>query len=212
MTWQGHILPEHHIEHVFTVDDTKYFKFTDVFNIPCERAMDALQIYEEFKNRIDNEFLKVHLKAKDKIYNSNPIKLFEIKKLDDQLRERLTMAMPPNRIIENLATVLYFDETENPYKYDRAYAERKKTKWREGKLKDVEGVEKAYDFFLSQRLLDLMPSLDLPEEDIQSYLRIAQLVDNQHLKTIYSNLSSKEQNNALFKTHWFTNDLKETSV
>lgn len=193
-------MPEHHIEHAFTCGDTPYFHFTDAFNIPVERCMDALHVYQEFKNRTDDVFLKAHCAAKQNLYNQNPIKLFEIKKLDDQLMERLEMALPPPRIIENLAAVYYFDESENPYKFDRAYAEKKKEKWRKEKITDVEGVEKPADFFLFLQLGVLLPSLNLDEDDIRNYLTIAQMMDREHLTTISNLLSSNQRNHPLFKS------------
>lgn len=212
MNWNGNIIPEHHIEHVFTCGGTPYFRFTDAFSIPCERAMDAIHVYQEFKNHTDDEFLMLHCLAKKKLYEANPIKLFEIKKLDDQLEERLNMALPPPRLIEALATVLYFDESENPYKYDRAHAEKKKKKWREETITGVDGITKAYDFFLLQPLKDLIPSLELQESEIQNYLTITQMIDKEHLKTIFTSLSLKHQNHSLFKSHWFTNDLEKMSA
>lgn len=210
--WNGHIKPDHHIEHVFTCGGTPYFKFTDTFSIPCERAMDALHIYQEFAIRTDDEFFRLHIAAKKKIYNTNPIKLFDLKKLDDQLEERLSMIIPPARMIESLSSVLYFDQEENPYKYERAYAERKKVKWRNEKMTDVEGKEFPNDFFLCQRLRDLVPSLELQDQEIQSYLTIAQMMDNEQLKTIYSYLSSQQQNHNLFKSHWYTNGLEKMNA
>lgn len=203
--WNGKILPDHHIEHAFTCGDTPYFHFTDSFSIPCERAMDALHIYQEFKNRTDDVFLQAHCTAKQNLYLKNPISIFELKKLDDQLQERLSMALPPPRIIENLASVVYFDSTENPYKYDRAYAEKKIKKWKEGKITDVEGVEKPYDFFLLMPLGKLLPSLDSQEQDLVNYSQIASLMDQQHLKTIFNALSLNQRNFPTYKQLFSSN-------
>lgn len=202
--WEGMILPEHHIEHAFTCGGTAYFNFTDQFNIPCERAMDALHIYQEFRNRTDDVFLRAHCKAKQELYKKNPINLFEIKKLDDQLEERLDMALPPPRIIAMLASVFYFDETENPYKYDRAYAEKKIQKWMTDKI-EIDGMEKPYDFFLLKPIQSLLPSLDLSEQDFQNYLKIAGMMDSMHLETIFKHISSNQRNNPLFKPLYSTN-------
>lgn len=198
--WEGNILPEHHIEEQFTCDGVPYYAFTDAFNIPCERAMDALHIYQEFKNRTDDEFLKSWLQAKQNLYLKNPINVFELKKLDDQLGERLMMALPPARIVEQLCAVYYFDESENPYRFDRAYAETKISKWKTGKI-EVDGEEKSYDFFLLNPIRSLIPSFDLSEEDSANYLKIAGMMDAMHMETISSHLSSKQRNNPLFKQH-----------
>lgn len=197
--WNGAIQADHHIEHAFSCGDVNYFHFTDSFSIPCERAMDALFIYREFKNHTDDVFLRAHCMAKNNLYSQNPIKLFEIKKLDDQLEERLNMALPPTRIIENLASVNYFDESENPYRYDRSYGEKKIERWKNEKITDVEGEETPYDFFLLKPLSALIPSYDLQEEDLVNYLKTANLVDQMHLKTIFNWLSPSQQNLPMFR-------------
>jgi hypothetical protein len=209
--WEGRMLPEHHIEYAFSCDGIDYFNFTDVFNIPCERAMDALHIYREFKNRTDDIFLKAHVTAKKNLYAKNPINVFEIKKLDDQLEERLTMALPPPRIIANLASVYYFDGTENPYKYDRGYAEKKIEKWQTGRI-TVDEEDVGYDFFLLKPIQSLLPSLDLSDSDLQNYLTIAEMIDTTHLDTIMGFLSSNQRNSPLFKQLFSTNTGAKTSV
>lgn len=206
--WQGKILPEHHIEHAFTCGEVPYFNFTDSFNIPCERAMDALHIYQEFKNRTDDIYLKAFCMTKQNLYKKNPINVFELKKLDDQLQERIEMALPPPRIIENLASVTYFDETENPYKYDRAYAEQKIAKWKTEKIFDKDDLEVGYDFFLSKAINSLLPSFQLDEDSFQQYLQIAKMIDLEHLKTIGSELSLPQQKAILYNQQSFTSILE----
>lgn len=203
--WNGAIMPDHHISHAFTCGGTPYFSFTDAFSIPCERAMDALHIYQEFKSKTDDEFLKAHCQAKQALYLKNPISVFELKKLDDQLQERLDMALPPPRMIEQLASVYFFDASENPYRYDRAYAEKKIAKWKTEKIEDKDGFETPYDFFLYQRLVDIIPSWNFSSEDTQTYLRIAQMVDMEHLKAILSTISSEQAKTALFNSVRSTN-------
>lgn len=216
MKWGGIVGTGHHIEHAFTADGVAYFHFTDSFNIPCERAMDAIHVYQEFKNRTDDEFLKAHCKAKQELYKKNPINIFDLKKLDDQLQERLDMALPPSRIIQQLASVYYFDETENPYKFDRAYAEKKIKRWVEAdksmKITDAEGESEPLDFFLSRPIKDLIPSFDLSNIDLQTYSQIANLMDQIHLKTIYQNLSPAQRNSPLFSQLLSTSTLEKMSV
>lgn len=211
-TWNGAIKPEHHIEHAFTCDETPYFRFTDAFNIPCERAIDAQHIYEEFSTRTDRKFLQAHCTAKQNLYNANPIKLFEIKKLDDQLQERLEMLLPPPRVIENLASVYFFDESENPYKFDRAYGEKKINKWKTGKIVDVEGVEKPADFFLLLPIRILIPHLELEDNDIRNFLAITKMLDKHQLETLYSLLSSNQRNHPLLRSLWSTSDGVKTAA
>lgn len=200
--WKGNKMEGHHIEHKFNCNGVAFFHFTDSFNIPCERAMDALRIYQEFKNRVDDVFLKAHCLAKDNLYAKNPINIFDLKKLDEQLKERLEMALPPARIIENMASVYYFDESENPYKYDQAYGRKKIETWKaadkEGKITDVTGQPELLDFFLSMPISELIPSFDLSNIDLQTYSKIAGMMDQIHLKEIFKNLLVGQRNNPLF--------------
>ncbi len=209
--WEGKILPEHHIEYAFTCGGVDYFNFTDAFNIPCERAMDALHIYQEFKNKTDDVFLKAHVAAVDNILLKNPINIFEIKKLNEQLKERLQMALPPPRMVALLASVYYFDSSENPYKYDRTYAEKKIEKWKAEKI-TVEDDEVGYDFFLLKPIQSLLPSLDLSDSDLQNYLTIAEMIDKTHLDTIMGLLSSNQRNSPLFKPLFSTNTGARTNA
>lgn len=207
--WKGKEVT-HRIDYSFTCGGVNHFQFKEDFNIPCERAMDGLHVYQEFKNRTDDVFLKAHCAAKQTLYKKNPINIFELKKLDDQLEERLTLALPPPRIIATLASVLYFDETENPYQYDRGYAEEKIKRWRTEKI-FIDDKEEGYDFFLSKPINDLLPSTNFSESDFQSYLKITEKIDKIHLQTIFDYLSSNQRNAPTFRTLFSTNIGEKTS-
>ena len=157
--------------------------------------MDALHVYQEFKNRTDDVYLKAFCVAKQNLYKKNPINIFELKKLDDQLQERLELALPPPRIVKNLASVYYFDESENPYTFDRAYAEKKIKKWETEKIIDTDGADRSGDFFLSKVINDLIPSSTLPDDTLAQYSKIAEMIDQSQLKEIYSHLSSAQRSN-----------------
>ena len=83
-----------------------------------------------------------------------------LQKLNAQLGERLTFPFEPE-IGLKLASVVYFDDTENPYEYDAKYATEKINKWRAGA-----GVR---DFFTREPLTELIPFLKSYEGDIKVY-------------------------------------------
>lgn len=150
----------------------------------------------------------------DNLFLKNPINIFELKKLKDQISERLDMVVPPPRLSADLASVYYFDESENPYSYDRAYGEMKIKKWKSQKITiiDADGYVDAHDFFLSPPIRSLMPFSELREEDFQTYLTVAEKIDEHHLKTISNSLSSNQQKTSLYKKHYLKSDTVETSV
>lgn len=171
-----HVNPEHHITKVFEENGHTVSRFTDEFNIPSERGFAAFHHYEKLVRRADDKFLNTHTEAVDKILdNPTIVKIGELKKLNTDLRERLTMFYPPD-LIWNLASVLFFDETENPYSYDSVYAEQKIARWK--KSKDI------YDFFLLHPFKDLMPQSNISKEDFNSFLRIANLIDQKHWEAL----------------------------
>lgn len=212
--WNGKVLPDHHISYAFTCGETHYFNFTDAFNIPSGRAHDAMHIYQQYSNRIDDEFLRENSKARQNIYTKNPIVVFDLKKLDDQIDERLNMQMPPPRMIEQLASVYYFDQNENPYTFDRAYGEQKVKKWRSTPITiiDEDGEKETHDFFLSPPIRSLIPFSELQEQDFQMYLRIAEKVDELHLKTISGYLSLQQQKTSLYSRHYLPNDTEKMTA
>lgn len=208
ITWSGKVLPDHHISYAFTCGETHYFNFTDAFSIPSNRAHDAIFVYQQYKG-LDYEALKETQAAKKNLYLKNPISIFELKKLDDQIDEMLEMVLPPSRMAALLASVYYFDETENPYSYDRAYGEKKIEKWMNNPL-TIDG--EPTDFFLSPPIRNLMPLLELPEEDFQTSLKIRDLIDEQHLKTIFSSLSLPQQSRSSYKRHYSKSNTEKMSV
>ena len=79
---------------------------------------------------------------------------------------------------------MYFDKTENPYRYDNKYATEKIKKWKK---------EKMMDFFISLPIENLIPSLKQSEEDFNLISEMVSKIDQQHLQKIISILSSQGQ-------------------
>jgi len=200
--WKGNIKPEHHISYAFNVGGKDFYNFTDSFNIPCERALDAIDIYEEMSMRCTRDFLVAHVKAVKNILTSNKIDIFEIHKLVTQLEERLELIVYP-KLIKKLASVYYFDESENPYKYDAKYAEVKIKLWDEEKLED---------FFLLQPIQKLIPSYDISGIDLETYSMITEQMDKLHLESLFTHLSSNQLNAERLKTLFSTNITAKTTA
>jgi hypothetical protein len=167
----------------FELHGVTYYQFDNAFDTPSGRALTALTIYEEFNQRCDKEYLKLHCKAVDKILSSrDKINLTTLVLIHHNLKERLEMVQLPEHIYK-LASVLFFDKTESPYSYDFAYNDKKIKRWKE--------AEGTLDFFLRQPFKDLMPSTMLRSRDAQTYFNVAEKVNELH-QTDLQELISKE--------------------
>lgn len=174
----------HHVELAFICDGTEYFHFTDTFNIPCERGLDALAIYEEMNMRCTRDFLLAHTEAVDAVFKvKGGINLSDLIQLNSNLKERLQFIHHPD-IIYKLASIMYFDKSENPYRYDNKYAQEKIKKWKKQKM---------MDFFLSIPIGNLIPSLKQSEEDFNLISQVVMKMEGVHLQKIISILSSQGQ-------------------
>ena len=203
--WKGNIKPEHHITNAFVINEKPpilFFNFTDPFNTPCERALDALDIFEEASMRCTRDFLLAHTVAIDNLLKAQTINIFEIHKLNTQLKERLELIVYPE-LIYKLASVYYFDETENPYRYDAKYGQEKIKLWKD------HGLE---DFFLLQPIRKLIPSYELSGINLETYSQITQKIDKVHLESLSTHLSSNQRMAERFKTLFSTNTTEKTTA
>lgn len=174
---------KYRIEYAFTCGGTKYYRFADITNLPYERGLMALQVYNEVEMRCSREFLIQYTDAIDKILREQNIDIFKINELNKILRQRL--ALPTNTdLLYKLASVCFFDKSENPAVYEPAYAEKKIAKWRKDK-----GV---HDFFMQKPLLELMPFLQSVDTDLDTYSAMLQELDKIHYECIRLASSAKE--------------------
>jgi hypothetical protein len=157
--------------------------FEDIFTVPTIRGLQALDYYDEFTMRCTKDFLVKYCEAVDQILsNTKRLDLTRLATITGYLKERLTMIPIPGHIFK-LASVIFFDDSENPYFYDRKYAEAKIERWK----KDPEMLS----FFLQTPLKDLIPFLELQQTNLSTYSGIVELVNNLHLKEVLSTSSAK---------------------
>lgn len=167
---------KHPTEYAFTIDGVKYYRFSDLQNMPYKRAAKCLTVYNELNMRVDRNFLLKHTEAVAKILSGDKIslpQLMEISKLNAQLRERTKWIIDAD-LSYKLATIVFFDESENPYDYDWQYNERK------AKLFKAKGS----DFFLSTPMQTLIPSLGSLQGDVDMYLAAQEEINRIHLESL----------------------------
>lgn len=161
-----------------------YYHFADSFKVPTGRAICAVAIYAELQMRCTADYLRDHIAATDAILNApaGKIKLTDLAKINNNLKERLNLAPYPDHIYK-LASVVFFDETESPFSYDFDYNAKKIEQWKKS--------PELLDFFLTMQFQDLMPFGNMSKESVKSYFRTANLIDKVHQQTLREILSKK---------------------
>lgn len=183
--FKSYILNDNYrIVEAFSFQGVKYFCFDDAFKIPTGRAMQALTVYEELKMNCSKEYLEKHIKAVEAILSDpKKININALALIHNNLKERLTMVPMPDYIYK-MASVMFFDETESPYVYDGIYNQKKINTWKKS--------PDALIFFLKGPLKDLMPSIDLSNDNAQIYFNVAEQLNGLH-HTNLSEVLSKVQ-------------------
>jgi len=148
------------IEESFTIEGRKFYQFTDVFNLPIERGLMALMVYEETRMKCSVEYLQKHIEAVRGLLRATKIDIFRINQLNEQLNERINFALDVD-LIYRLAAVVYFDDNENPSLYDSEYCKKKIEFWKKNKS--------VSDFFLQQPLTELLPYLKNVDFDLNEF-------------------------------------------
>lgn len=182
------------IEFAFTSGGVHYFKFTAEVNIPFQRAIAARDILTEELWQINPDFLRGWVESVLGVIVNGAIKpdkkVFEIGILTTRLKEQLDLGFSLVRQMK-LASVVYFDEYENPLDYQHPYNQAKIKSWMANN--DVPG------FFL--KLLDFqsLPSLKELEQNFPNFLQAESHQRFADLKHIISLMSSQKENEDLLK-------------
>lgn len=173
----------HRVKFAFSIGGVDYYEMDDLFNIPYKRGLAAMSVYEELRMKCSYEYIKAHADAMDNILTApkfNMTSAMQMKKLNDQLKERLTWITDLD-LAYKLAAVVFFDTTEKPELYEPKYAAEKIALW-----KKHEGVG---DFFLREPLQRLVPFLKDAELNLKVYSEVISELNKVHLENIYSKLS-----------------------
>jgi hypothetical protein len=178
------LAPGHHVQLAFTAGGIDYYHFPDILAMGFERALSALTFYEELRCRTTREYLIAHCQAVENLLSGTKINLGQVAVLNQNLKDRLAMIIEPD-IVYKLASVLYFDSTEDPYRYDLDYGMKKVERWKE----DLPLT----GFFLSTPIKDLIPGLASFEENLASYSQVVATLNDKMFQTILSHLSEQQQ-------------------
>lgn len=166
---------KHIIEPAFEIAGISYYRFNDVFQIPYERGLMALAIYEETRMRCSREYLAKHVEICRELLHSTRVDIFKINQLNEQLNERLTLILDTD-LLYKLSSIVFFDAKENPALYEADYCQKKIEFWKKHK-----GVA---DFFLQKPLLELIPYLENVDLDLNIYSQINKELNELHLERL----------------------------
>jgi len=178
------LLNGHKVVEAFKYQGVQMYELYDIFDIPCERAFAIRDYMDELQMRCTREFLQAHVTAVNNILSDpKSINITKLAKLNQQLQERLDLIIDAE-IVYKIASVYYFDKTENPYTYSYKYALEKIRKWKQG---DV------MDFFLLEPVKKLANLTVLLEGDLRAYLMVVEKMTRQQLEHIFTNLSESDK-------------------
>lgn len=173
-------------EYAFTCGGTKYYRFADITNLPYERGLQALYIYNQVEMRCSRSFLLKVTETAEKLLHSQTIDIYSLNQLNEMLKQRLQMPVDVD-LMYQLASVAFFDKSENPAVYEEAYAQKKIAKWR----KDKEVTA----FFSQSPLRDLMPFLASVNTDLDTYSKLNEELNETHSLLLQTLNSISERNN-----------------
>ena len=172
--------------------ETNYFEFEDFNSIPGDRGFNCLSYYNELSQRCTRDYLIAFSTAFDNIMNDNKsgIKITKLMELNQQLKERLEFLIEPE-IAYKLCSIVFFDETENPYRFSYTHS-----------AKNAEMFKKAPigDFFFSQPIVKLVPYINGFAADFPEYCQMVNLMTKEHLKGISQMLSEQDKNREFFNS------------
>ncbi len=180
------------IEFAFESGSIKYYQFVEEHQIRTGRYKWILAYLQEHDLRMTPDALSSYCDQMDAVLNKGEIgKAFII---IEKIRGRTKLAFAPDTI-KRLASVIYFDESEDPYSFDYQYAFKKIEKWKKGGLES---------FFLTTPASKLIPPSLLSEEVLKTFMKVTREIDKEHYQTILDSisgiLSEKEKKSEWLKT------------
>lgn len=180
-----HIKTDFAIEHVFDYLGDAYFRVKDPHQLPAGRAFAVKKYYDQLKSSCSFDYLKAfHLALKNIYDNQQQIKISKIIELNQHLGERLEFLYSDDDVLR-FASVIYFTNSESPFKYDQAYNQQKVEKWK--KAPDI------YDFFLSEPIVTLLPYLAQLGTFIPIYSNVVHEVSKLQIQALLSTLSTEQR-------------------
>lgn len=154
------------IEFAFKSGNTEYYQFIEEHEIRTGRYKWILAYLQEHDLRMTPEVLKDYCDQIEAVLNKGEIgKAFV---LVEKIRGRTTLAFAPDTI-KRLASVIYFDESEDLSDYRMDYGTKKINKW------DENGT---LSFFLTRPIRELLGLKGISESALVNYMTSLQILQD----------------------------------
>ena len=166
------------IEEAFTVRGVKYYNFKSDTDVRTGRYIFVQNFLQEVYFRMDIDRLKMYIRrVREEIDGSKQgsINVGNACAFLDQMKSLTDLAFEPDTVYR-LASVIYFDDTEDVTKWDKGHNDAKIKAWKE---------EGTLDFFYRKPFTELMGLKDISETDLRGYLEKVQLMIDAYNTSLY---------------------------
>jgi hypothetical protein len=159
------------VEEAFTCAGKRFYRFKDEFRMSTGRYSYYYAALKEFDLNMSREKLKEFMDAFELTLNGGKkgasVQLGRMWELVINLRTRVEKLAFEPQLAKNLASIAYFDETEDLTTYDADYGKKKILLWEEHKV---------HDFFFVKPIGDLLNVNSSSITVLEDYLKTAEQV------------------------------------
>jgi len=144
------------------IKGVQYYRFKKEISMPWGRYMYLQTFLSEQGLRLNVELLKKYMDNLTKILNGNKgvIELGKAFQIIGQIQSRCALAFEVETTYR-LASILYFDDTEDLYTYDKAYNDKKIATWKEAQT---------LDFFYMMPMTEFLNLSAFSPQDLQTFI------------------------------------------
>lgn len=164
------------IEVAFTTKGRTFYRFKDDMRMPFSRYQVMQTFFVGYELRMDYNLFKAFLEEIEKDLNGTRgnVNIGRAMITIEKMKARAELAFDPEQAY-NIASVVYFDDTEDLFKYDAEHNKKKIQSWKEAKM---------IDFFYTKPLSELLNLSSFSKTDLQNYLEeVGQLLEDLTLDT-----------------------------
>lgn len=151
------------IELAFTSGGKKFYRFIAEYQMPTGRYKWVMNYLREVDLRIDLSTMKAYMAEIIKCIDGSKkqIDLINVFKIVTSIQSRLELAFEPETI-KRLASVTYFDDTEDLSDFSMQKGEEKRKWW---------DKHNTLDFFLTNPISELLGMKGISLESLQAYIQ-----------------------------------------
>jgi hypothetical protein len=151
------------IEPAFKANGKQYYRFIKEVEMFWGRYMFMQTFLHEQTLRLESKMLEKYMDSLEKILNGNNKGVIELGKafqIIGQIKSRCVLAFEVDTTYR-LASVIYFDDTEDLWLYDKKYNDSKIATWKEART---------VDFFYHQPMKEFLNLSDSLPADLVTYM------------------------------------------